>query len=125
MRRFAEAKNARVVIAEDAGALAGFVIMHMEAAESQRVGYVVTLDVAPQQRRRGIAGLLMGEAERISAAEGCSAMLLHVFTGNLAAINFYHRIGYLRSHRVPGFYGENMDAWCCHKLLDAASGGVL
>lgn len=118
MRRFAEAKNARVLIAEEMCSLAGFVIVHLEAAQRQRTAYVVTLDVAPDHRRRGIASRLMFEAERIAAAEGCSAMLLHVFTGNPAAVRFYDRLGYAKLHRVPGFYGEDRDAWCCRKLLD-------
>lgn len=64
MRRFAEVKKARVVIAEEDDALVGFVILHLEEGEEGRTGYIITLDMEPGQRRRGIAGLLMREAER-------------------------------------------------------------
>ena len=120
MRRFAEAKKARVTIAEENHALAGFVILHMEEAEEGRIGYIITLDVAPEQRRRGIAKLLMSEAERLAREAGCAALVLHVFTGNEGAIRFYASIGFVRSHREEEFYGVGMDAWVFHKRLGPA-----
>jgi ribosomal-protein-alanine N-acetyltransferase len=120
MRRFAEAKKARVVIAEEKDALVGFVILHLEDAEAIRTGYVITLDVAPEQRRRGIARLLMSEAERHAYKAGCAALVLHVFTGNEEAIRFYASIGFVRSHREEEFYGPGIDAWVFHKRLPPA-----
>jgi ribosomal-protein-alanine N-acetyltransferase len=121
MSRFAEAANARVTIAEDEGELVGFVILHIEAAEAGRVGYIVTLDVSPGRRRRGIAGRLIQEAERQAQREGCLALLLHVFTGNEPAIHFYASHGFVRSHREEKFYGPKIDAWVFHKLLTSSS----
>ncbi len=120
MRRFAEAKKARVTIVEEHHVLAGFVIMHLEEAEESRIGYIITLDVAPEQRRRGVARLLMNEAERQACEAGCAALVLHVFTGNEAAIRFYASIGFVRSHREEGFYGPELDAWVFHKRLHPA-----
>ncbi len=120
MRRFAEAKKARVTIAEENHALAAFVILHLEEAEERRVGYVITLDVAPEQRRRGIARLLMSEAEQQACEAGCAVLVLHVFTGNEDAIRFYMSIGFVRSHREEEFYGPGMDAWVFHKRLHPA-----
>jgi ribosomal-protein-alanine N-acetyltransferase len=117
MRRFAEAKKARVVIAEERDALVGFVILHIEDAEKWRVGYIITLDVVPELRRRGIAEALMGEAEQRAHMDGCGALVLHVFTGNEVAIRFYVDMGFVRSRRAEGFYGPGIDAWIYHKLL--------
>jgi ribosomal-protein-alanine N-acetyltransferase len=117
MRRFTEAANARVTIAEDEDELVGFVILHMEEAGRERVGYVVTLDVSPERRRCGIAGRLMQEAERQALREGCYALVLHVFTGNETAIRFYAGHGFVRSHREEDFYSPKIDAWVFHKLL--------
>jgi [ribosomal protein S18]-alanine N-acetyltransferase len=122
MRRFAEAKKAHVVIAEEGGALAGFVILHVEPGEGGRIGYIVTLDVEPALRRRGIAGRLMQEAELQARADGCGAMVLHVFTGNEAAVKFYADAGFVRSHRDEGFYGRGLDGWVYYKLLDQTDG---
>ena len=117
MRRFAEAKKARVVVAEEDGALVGFVILEVEENDEGRNGYVVTLDVEPAFRRRGIAGVLMREVERLARRDGFDAMVLHVFTGNDAAIRFYANAGFVRSHRVEGFYAPGVDAWVYSKRL--------
>ena len=59
MRRFALGSKARVWVAEEAaGELVGFVIVEVEGD----AGYVVTLDVAPEWRRGGVARELMGLA---------------------------------------------------------------
>jgi len=117
MRRFAEAKKARVVIADDSDALVGFVILDIEDTDEGRFGYIVTLDVSPSHRRRGVAGQLMQDAEREASREGCAAVVLHVFAGNEPAIRFYVGLGFVQSHREIGFYGRGMDAWVFHKAL--------
>jgi [ribosomal protein S18]-alanine N-acetyltransferase len=123
MRRFAEAKKARVVIAEEDG-VAGFCVVHVERVEGGCVGYVVTLDVAVEWRCRGLAGELMRREEALVREHGCGAMALHVFVGNAGAIRFYERVGYERSGRSVGFYGDGGDAWVYRKVLsDGAVGG--
>jgi ribosomal-protein-alanine N-acetyltransferase len=117
MRRFAEAAKALVVMAEEDDTLAGFVVMHLERTGDERVGYIVTLDVAAEHRRKGIARALMREAERQAVAAGCSMMALHVFVGNAAAMRFYERVGFNRSHRSRGFYGGGLDAFVYHRAL--------
>jgi [ribosomal protein S18]-alanine N-acetyltransferase len=117
MRRFAQVAKARVILAEEDDGLAGFVVMHVERSGGERVGYIITLDVAADQRRKGIAGALMGEAERQAVEAGCSMMALHVFAGNAAAIEFYESAGFVRSHRARGFYGDGLDAMVYHHVL--------
>lgn len=119
MRGFAEAKGAVTVLAEAAGELAGFAIVQMEG----KTGYVVTLDVAPAWRRRGLARRLMAEMERRAEAQGAEQMALHVFAGNEGAIRFYEAMGYGRVGMVEGFYGRGLDAWMYWKGL-AGGGGV-
>ena len=121
MRRFADAKNARVTIAEYQDALAGFVILHIEEVGAERVGYIITLDVSLPHRRKGVARMLMDEAEQQAQSEACASLVLHVFTGNDPAIRFYASHGFVRSHREEEFYGLAMDAWVFHKPLISAS----
>jgi [ribosomal protein S18]-alanine N-acetyltransferase len=103
MRRFAALRGAISLIAEAPdGEIAGFVIVHLERAAR---GYVVTLDVAEEWRRRGLAGTLMEAAEARVREAGALLMGLHVFTGNEGAVRFYERQGYVRVGIVPGFYG--------------------
>ena len=117
MRRFAEAGNARVLLADAGGNLAGFCIVHVETDVAQRVGYIVTLDVDPGQRRLGVGRHLMAAAEVEGRAAGCGALALHVFTGNAGATQFYEELGYVRLQRATGFYGRGGDAWAYRKQL--------
>jgi ribosomal-protein-alanine N-acetyltransferase len=115
---FAEARNAIVVVAEVGGSeIVGFVIVHVEGAATGRRGYVVTLDVAENHRREGLAGRLMREVEERAAAAGAGWMELHVFTGNEGAIRFYERSGYARVAVRRRFYGSaGLDAFVYRKL---------
>ena len=118
MRAFAEAKNAIALIDEsEAGELAGFLIVHLEGVLGRRLGYVMTLDVAPEHRREGVAGRLMEEAEQQAAVAGAGWMELHVFSGNEGAVRFYESRGYERVGVRRGFYGVGMDAFVYQKLL--------
>ena len=110
MRRFAEAKNAWVVVAESEGAVAGFCIVHLERAETLDVGYVVTIDVAPGFRRRGLGEEMLAVGEAWVRASGGAGIMLHVFVKNDAAIRFYERLGYKRVGGQRGFYGPGIDA---------------
>ena len=118
MRRFAETKRARVVLAEIAGELAGFCIVHVERGG---VGYVVTLDVAPLWRRQGLARMLMERGEAAAREAGCEVMVLHVFDGNEGAVRFSERAGYERVGNDVGFYGEGVDALVYRKGLESVA----
>jgi [ribosomal protein S18]-alanine N-acetyltransferase len=106
MREFAEERNAVVQVAEKiCGEIVGFVIAHIERVASECRAYVVTLDVAPDYRRKGLARRLMKEAEACAVSAGVRWIQLHVFTGNDAAIRFYERLGYQRIRVRRGYYG--------------------
>jgi len=115
MRSFAEAPGAVTVLAEAQGKLAGFCIAQLE----DRTGYVVTLDVAPAWRRRGLARRLMAEVESRLHSAGAAEMHLHVFTGNAAAIRFYESIGYAQTGVAENFYTQNLHALIYRKQLTA------
>jgi ribosomal-protein-alanine N-acetyltransferase len=78
---------------------------------------VVTLDVAPEQRRAGLATKLMGELASQALSAGCSAMLLHVYPENHAAVRFYERFGFVQEAKVAGFYGDGLDALVYRRKL--------
>jgi len=118
MRGFLLAANAQTVVAETPErTVAGFCILHVERSKRGPLGYIVTLDVAPEHRRQGLAGELMQRAEDQSSEAGCAAVLLHVFPGNAAAIRFYERRGYVLCHPVADFYGPGSDALVYRKPL--------
>ena len=105
MSAFAEDRDAVTLIAEDGVKLIGFVIAHVKRVAPECRAYVVTLDVAPGWRRKGIGRELMEEVEARALTSGACWIQLHVFTGNKAAIRFYERLGYERIREVRGYYG--------------------
>jgi [ribosomal protein S18]-alanine N-acetyltransferase len=119
MQAFAAEPGAIALVAETMdGELVGFVIVHTERAAAGRRGYVVTLDVSEDWRRKGLAGRLMREAESRTVAAGARWMELHVFTGNEAAIRFYERLGYERIAMRRRFYGaDGLDALVYRKEI--------
>jgi [ribosomal protein S18]-alanine N-acetyltransferase len=118
MRAYAEARNAVSLIAEKEDEIVGFAIAHIDHIAAGWRGYVVTLDVAAEYRRRGLAGQMMQAVEMLAEEAGALRMELHVFTENEAAIRFYERIGYERIARRHRFYGaEGLDAYEYRKEL--------
>jgi ribosomal-protein-alanine N-acetyltransferase len=129
MRGFAEAPGAVTVLAEaqreltetqrelanSESELAGFCLTQLE----QRTGYLVTLDVAPEWRRRGLARQLMAEVESKLQSAGAVQMELHVFTGNTEAIRFYEGIGYAQAGVAKDFYAQGLHALLYRKQLPA------
>ncbi len=117
MRSFAEARNGRTVVAERGRAVVGFAIAHLERVGAEVVGYCVTLDVSPAERRLGLGGDLLRELERWAEVSGARSMMLHVHTGNTAARRFYEARGYGVVREVRGFYRRGVDALECRKEL--------
>jgi ribosomal-protein-alanine N-acetyltransferase len=121
MRLFAERRRAISLVAEVEGGneIAGFVIVHLEGNGAALRGYVVTLDVAEEWRRRGVAEALMDEAEGQAKAAGAVVMDLHVYTGNEGAIRFYEGRGYVQTGVGKRFYGAaGLDAFVYRKVLE-------
>jgi ribosomal-protein-alanine N-acetyltransferase len=122
MRSFAETPGAVTVLAEtqrelanSESELAGFCLTQLE----DRTGYVVTLDVAPAWRRRGLASRLMAEVESKLHSIGAEEMELHVFTGNAGAIRFYEKFGYTQTGMAENFYARGLHAFLYRKKFAA------
>jgi ribosomal protein S18 acetylase RimI-like enzyme len=63
-------------------------------------GWVYSLTVAPQVRRRGIGAALMHHLEQELALRGCPKVNLQVLSSNAATVNFYKKLGYSVEERV-------------------------
>lgn len=120
MRRFAEAENAWVILAEDGQGLAAFCIVHRERSVGPPIGYVVTIDVAERCRGQGIGERMLSDAETWVRSWKCVGMMLHVFVRNERAVRFYERLQYRRVGVQKGFYGPGMDAAMYWKDLISA-----
>jgi [ribosomal protein S18]-alanine N-acetyltransferase len=105
-------------IAERPGTrLAGFVIVERESRNGRSAGHIVTLDVDPAERRRGLGTLLMHAAEEQMKQEGVEVMSLEVAENNTAARQFYRGLGFVTRGRIAKYYGGRVDAEVMEKVL--------
>jgi len=108
LRRFLSIPGSESVIAESRGELAGFAIGYPDSPDLARV---VTLDVAPSCRRRGLGEKLLDALLARLAASGARRVLLEVDVRNSGAIAFYRKLGFAQSGRLPSYYGRGLDAF--------------
>lgn len=80
-------------------------------------GYIITMDVLATHRRQGIASALMSESERRMADHGVREVALETAVDNDAAINFWHKHGYLTQGRIKNYYPGSLDALSMTKKL--------
>ncbi len=100
--------------------LSGFVIVERATRKKRLTGHIITLDVDPGDRRRGLGTLLMHTAEEQMKHEGIEVMSLEVAENNAAAQQFYRRLGFVASGRIPKFYGGRVDAEVMEKTIRRA-----
>jgi len=77
-------------VAEEDGTIAGMVLL----AFSQRAGFLSTLVVAPEFRRRGFARQLLETGRREAARRGRRYIALGVLANNVPARALYEAVGY-------------------------------
>jgi [ribosomal protein S18]-alanine N-acetyltransferase len=97
--------------------LAGFVILERESRNGYPAGHIITLDVDPAERRRGLGTLLMQAAEEQMKQEGAGLMSLEVAENNPAARQFYRGLGFVTRGRIAKYYGGRVDAEVMEKVL--------
>jgi ribosomal-protein-alanine N-acetyltransferase len=97
--------------------LAGFVIIERARRNGLPAGHIVTLDVDPSARRRGLGTLLMQAAEKQMKQEGAGVMSLEVAENNAAARQFYRGLGFVARGRIAKYYGGRVDAEIMEKPI--------
>ena len=95
----------------------GFVMGRSIAGEAE----VLTLAVAPDQRRKGIARTLMQRFDNHARATGAETAFLEVAEDNIAATALYLSLGYTQVGRRRGYFatpqGQHIDALVMTKSL--------
>lgn len=92
------------VVAEVGPLLCGFALACPEPPHS---AHVVTLDVHPTFRRRGLGRRLI---ERVLERSGAKRTVLEVDVRNSGAVAFYRNLGFRESGRLVSYYGPGLDA---------------
>lgn len=111
LRYLTSSPSSLSVAAEDEAAkLAGFVIAELHLESGKRVGHIVTIDVAPSARRKGIGQALMGALLQRLCNSGVILVRLEVAVDNEAAQAFYLRHGFVETGHIPRYYLGKIDA---------------
>ncbi|MFH0878183.1 MAG: GNAT family N-acetyltransferase, partial [Lentisphaerota bacterium] len=100
------------------GQMVGFVAGDLRRSEG--LGWIATIGVLPEYRRRGLARLLLLECER---RMNTSRFRLCVRMENIEAIRLYEMEGYERTDTWKNYYNDGSDALVMEK--SNPSGDVL
>ena len=100
--------------------MAGFAIVEWSRAHGGIEAYIQTIEVASEQRRRGIGGELLRRAEDSARQAGAHLIWLHVHEDNASAQRLYQTHGYRPGGREEHYYARGQAALVAVKPLDAA-----
>jgi ribosomal-protein-alanine N-acetyltransferase len=106
-----------VIAFERTAAAAERALGFITVARDRGFGLIVTVDVHPDHRRRGVGRMLLRAGETKLREWGVTGAVLTVGTKNVPAQRLYEREGYVLYRRIPGYYESGDDALEMHKRI--------
>ena len=97
--------------------VAGFVIGMTDDYAEMKLGHVLTIDVIPKYRRKGIATKLLQKIERELQNSGVKTSYLEVRKDNVAARKLYQKLGYREIEVLKDYYSRGGDGVRLEKTL--------
>lgn len=79
--------------------------------------HLTTIGVAPEHRRRGIAGSLLDHIESSLRTREIGTLMLEVRVGNTSAQDLYRRLGYTIVQRIGKYYNNGEDCFLMMKAI--------
>ena len=114
-RHFIASRQASLIIAEERGGLAGYVLV-LYPPRSQ-LARLYSIAVGPHVGGRGLGPRLLAAAEAAARRRGRRAMRLEVHVRNKRAIARYEKSGYRLFGRHRDYYDDHADALRFEKPL--------
>jgi ribosomal-protein-alanine acetyltransferase len=108
--------NSVGLVAKEDDKILGFIIAMIYVDRNASSGHILTIDVSPAHRRKGIGQMLLQEIEKILFAKSVRACHLEVREDNVAAISLYRKLGYQKIAKLKNYYG-NAHGICLKKVL--------
>jgi [ribosomal protein S18]-alanine N-acetyltransferase len=99
-------RYACTIVASEDDWILGFIIGYA----SGRTGFIYTLDVHPQHRKKGIGKRLMEALELELHASGARKIRLEAAIENPAALELYRKAGYKDAVLIENYYGQGKSA---------------
>ncbi|WP_232059176.1 GNAT family N-acetyltransferase [Kineobactrum salinum] len=107
---------------ETDGTLAGYILVLLR--RGTRLARLYSLAVAPSQQGRGVARLLLEQAERHTRSSGALYMRLEVASTNSGAIRLYESLGYEQFGLYHDYYDDHSDALRMEKCIHPTNRAV-
>jgi len=112
-------KSFTAIAQSDAQTIAGFCTGHLLMREGRRFGHIITIDVLPDARRRGVGRVLLRAVEDHFKLNAADSVRLEVAIDNSQAQAFYQSMGYARIGMIPRYYAGHLDALVMEKCFTA------
>jgi len=117
-RRFLASPHASLIVAEEGGKFAGYVLVLYPPRS--KLARLYSIAVAPHIGGRGVGPQLLAAAEAMARRRGRRAMRLEVHEHNTRAIARYEKSGYRLFGRHRNYYDDHGDALRFEKPLDSS-----
>jgi len=98
--------NSVSLVAKVNSEIIGFIIGIIYLERNSPTGHILTIDISPIYRRKGIAQKLLQEIEKIFKEKGVKACRLEVREDNIAALRLYQKFGYKKVAKLKNYYGN-------------------
>jgi len=112
-----KAPAATNLLARENHDVAGFVMGLMDDYGEMKLGHILTIDVIPKYRRKGIATKLLQEAEKEFQNGGVKTSYLEVREDNMPARRLYRKLGYREAEVLKDYYSRGGDGIRLEKTL--------
>lgn len=99
-------RYAVTLAASDENRMAGFIIGYA----SGDTGFIYTLDVHPDYRRKGVGSMLIQALEERLQSLGTKRIRLEAAVKNPAALELYRKAGYHEKELLRNYYGRGKNA---------------
>jgi len=98
--------NSAILASKVKGEIVGFIIGKTYMDKKPATGQILTIDVSPEHRRKGIGQRLLQEIEKTLKDKGVKTCCLEVRENNFVALSLYHKFGYKKVGRLENYYGN-------------------
>ncbi len=121
LRFYLSGRRAIGLVAEASREIAGFAVGRIEKND---LAHIITLDILPEVRRKGIGRALMEELHKEFDRLGAACVFLEVSVNDLGAKQFYENLGYLFVDLLPGYYSDGTDACLMIRPVTGSPPGI-
>lgn len=98
--------NTIALVAKSNSIIAGFIIAQVEIENDTLYGHIITINVPPTYRRKGVGSKMLKEMEEILKQKSISECHLEVREDNSAALKLYQKSGYQKMGKLENYYGK-------------------